>query len=192
MLLALPIALVLCTLLAAVFMRSLKYGIAAVIPILLVVGWIYGFMFLAGFKINVVTATIAAIAVGVGIDYSTHFTMRFREEFEGEPSRFPALRRAGEGTGGALAISALSSILGFAVMALAPMPIFATFGTLTAVMIAFSLTVALLVLPSLLLVVTFRRTGEERERLIDLIGLTGEEYDPHARATAGRTRQPTT
>ena len=188
---ALPVAVVLCTLLASLFMRSLKYGIAAVTPILLVVGWIYGFMFLAGFKINVVTATIAAIAVGVGIDYSTHFTMRFREEFEGEPSRFPALRRAGEGTGGALAISALSSILGFAVMALAPMPIFATFGTLTAVMIAFSLTVALLVLPSLLLVVTFRRTGEERERLIDLIGLTGEEYDPHARATAARTRQPT-
>lgn len=192
MVLALPIALVLCTLLAAVFMRSLKYGIAAVIPILLVVGWIYGFMFLAGFKINVVTATIAAISVGVGIDYSTHFTMRFREEFEGEPSRFPALRRAGEGTGGALAISALSSILGFAVMALAPMPIFATFGTLTAVMIAFSLTVALLVLPSLLLVVTFSRTGEERERLIDLVGLAGEDYDPHARATAARTRQPTT
>lgn len=189
---ALPIAVVLCTLLASLFMRSLKYGIAAVIPILLVVGWIYGFMFLAGFKINVVTATIAAIAVGVGIDYSTHFTMRFREEFEGEPSRFPALRRAGEGTGGALAISALSSILGFAVMALAPMPIFATFGTLTAVMIAFSLTVALLVLPSLLLVVTFSRTGEERERLIDLVGLAGEDYDPHARATAARTRQPTT
>jgi predicted RND superfamily exporter protein len=189
---ALPIAVVLCALLASLFMRSLKYGIAAVIPILLVVGWIYGFMFLAGFKINVVTATIAAIAVGVGIDYSTHFTMRFREEFEGEPSRFPALRRAGEGTGGALAISALSSILGFAVMALAPMPIFATFGTLTAVMIAFSLTVALLVLPSLLLVVTFSRTGEERERLIDLIGLAGEDYDPHARATAARTRQPTT
>jgi predicted RND superfamily exporter protein len=118
--------------------------------------------------------------------------MRFREEFEGEPSRFPALRRAGEGTGGALAISALSSILGFAVMALAPMPIFATFGTLTAVMIAFSLTVALLVLPSLLLVVTFSRTGEERERLIDLVGLAGEDYDPHARATAARTRQPTT
>ena len=135
-------------------MRSIKYGLAAVIPILLVVGWVYGFMYLADYKINVVTATIAAIAVGVGIDYATHFTMRFREEFEFEPSRFPALRRAGEGTGGALAVSALSSIIGFSVMALAPMPIFVTFGVLTAVMISFSLLVALLVLPSVLLVVT--------------------------------------
>jgi predicted RND superfamily exporter protein len=184
MLLALPVALVLCALLAAFFMRSIKYGISAVIPILLVVGWVYGFMWWADYKINVVTATIAAIAVGVGIDYSTHFTMRFREEFENEPSRFPALRRAGEGTGGALAVSALSSIIGFSVMALAPMPIFVTFGTLTAVMIVFSLLVALLVLPSVLLVVTRSRTGAERQHFLDLTGVTPEEYDPHARSTA--------
>ena len=56
MLLALPVALLLCALLAAFFMRSIKYGIAAVIPILLVVGWVYGFMWWADYKINVVTA----------------------------------------------------------------------------------------------------------------------------------------
>ncbi len=184
MLIALPVALVLCAILAGVFMHSVKYGIAAVTPILLVVGWVYGFMYVADYKINVVTATIAAIAVGVGIDFSTHFTMRFREEFESEPSRFPALRRAGEGTGGALAISALSSIIGFTVMAFAPMPIFVTFGVLTAVMIVFSLLVALLVLPSVLLVVTRSRTGAERQHLLDLTGVSPEEYDPHSRQTA--------
>ena len=189
MLLALPLALVLCAAVAAVFMRSIKYGLTAVTPILLVVGWIYGFMYLFDFTINVVSATIAAIAVGVGIDYSTHFTMRFREEFEDEPSRFPALRRAGEGTGGALSISALSSIIGFTVMAFAPMPIFVTFGTLTAVMIVFSLLVSLLVLPSLLLVVTRSRTGAERQHFLDLTGIAPDEYDPHSRATA-RAGQP--
>lgn len=184
MLLALPVALLLCALLAAFFMRSAKYGIAAVTPILLVVGWVYGFMYLVDYKINVVTATIAAIAVGVGIDYSTHFTMRFREEFQGEASRFPALRRAGEGTGGALVISALSSIIGFSAMAFAPMPIFVTFGTLTAVMIVFSLIVSLMVLPSVLLLVTPSREGEEREHLLDLAGVTADEYSPHSRQTA--------
>ena len=190
MLLALPVALVLCALLAMLFMRSIKYGLAAVIPILLVVGWVYGFMYLADYKINVVTATIAAIAVGVGIDYATHFTMRFREEFEFEPSRFPALRRAGEGTGGALAVSALSSIIGFSFMALAPMPIFTTFGVLMAVMIFFSLLVALLVLPSVLLVVTRRRSGAERQHMLDLTGVAPGEYDPHSRATATNAREP--
>jgi len=191
MLLALPVALLLCALLASAFMRSIRYGLAAVTPILLVVGWVYGFMWWADYKINVVTATIAAIAVGVGIDYSTHFTMRFREEFEFEPSRFPALRRAGEGTGGALAVSALSSIIGFAVMGFAPMPIFVTFGTLTAVMIVFSLLVSLLVLPSVLLLVTQSRQGTERQELLDLTGIDPGEYDPHSRTTALKGHEPT-
>ncbi|MGI9603888.1 MAG: efflux RND transporter permease subunit [Acidimicrobiales bacterium] len=184
MLLALPIALLLCAAIAAIFMRSFKYALTAVTPILLVVGWVYGFMYLVDYKINVVTATVAAIAVGVGIDYSTHFTMRFREEFEHEPSRFPALRRAGEGTGGALAISALSSIIGFTVMAFAPMPIFVTFGSLMAVTILFSLLVSLMVLPSMLLVVTRSRTGAERRHMLDLTGIAPDEYDPHSRETA--------
>ncbi len=184
MLISLPIALVLCALIATIFMRSWKYALTAVVPILLVVGWVYGFMWLADYKINVVTATIAAIAVGVGIDFATHFTMRFREEFEYEPSRFPALRRAGEGTGGALTISAASSILGFLAMSLAPMPIFQTFGVLTAVMIFFSLFVSLLVLPSLLLLVTPSRVGPEREALEEAVTHGEWEYRPHARATA--------
>ncbi len=98
------------------------------VPILLVVALVYGFMYLVGYKINLITATIAAISIGVGVDYATHFTVRFIEEFENEPSRFPALRRTGEGTGGALAISAATSMTGFLVMALAPMPMVVTFG----------------------------------------------------------------
>ncbi|MCP3975776.1 MAG: MMPL family transporter, partial [bacterium] len=182
MVLSLIIALVLCAVIAWAFMRSLTYALVSVVPILLVVGWVYLFMFIFDYSINPVTATIAAIAVGVGVDFAMHFTMRFREEFVGEPSRFPALRRAGEGTGGALVLSALTSMGGFLVMALAPMPVFADFGLLTAVMILFSLLVALFVLPSLLLLVTPSRQGEERQRLLD--ALQSEHYDPHSPDTA--------
>ena len=50
------------TLIAAAIMRSFKYAFTAIVPILLVVAWVYGFMWLADLKINPVTATIAAIA----------------------------------------------------------------------------------------------------------------------------------
>ena len=117
--------------------------------------------------------------------------MRFIEEFEHEPSRFPALRRTGEGTGGALAISAVTSMTGFLIMALAPMPMFVTFGVLTAVMIFFSLLVSLLVLPSLLMIITPSRKGEEREQLIDEVTQGGEfEYEPPSRETAVRAGGP--
>ena len=201
MLLSLPVAIALTSLLvfvalffvfrsfgrrmASILKRSARYALISMVPILLVVSWVYGFMYLVGYQINVITAMIAAIAVGVGVDYATHFTMRFIEEFEHEPSRFPALRRAGEGTGGALAISAATSITGFLVMALAPMPMFETFGVLTAVMIFFSLLVSLLVLPSLLLLITPSRKGEERVEMIDEVTHHGDfEYDPHSRKTS--------
>jgi predicted RND superfamily exporter protein len=203
MLISLPVAIVLTSVLvfvalffvfrgfgrrmASILKRSTRYALISMVPILLVVAWVYGFMYLVGYEINVITATIAAIAVGVGVDYATHFTMRFVEEFEHEPSRFPALRRAGEGTGGALAISAVTSITGFLVMALAPMPMFETFGILTAVMIFFSLLVSLLVLPSLLLLITPSRKGDERQSLIDEVTQGEFEYEPHARETAVRT-----
>jgi predicted RND superfamily exporter protein len=187
MLISLPIAILLTVLIVGIALRTIRYSIVTVIPILLVVAWVFGYMWLRGHTINIITATIAAIAVGVGIDFSTHFTVRFREEFKDEPSRFPALRRAGEGTGGALALSALTSIIGFGVMALAPTPIFASFGELMAVMILFAAVVALLVLPSLLIVVTPRRKGEEREELEASVTRGEFEYEPHARATATRT-----
>ena len=184
MLLSLPIAILLATLLAWAVMRSLKYALTSVVPILFVVAWVYGFMFLTDQAVNPITATIAAIAIGIGIDFATHFTVRFREEFEGEPSRFPALRWAGEGTGGALALSALTSIIGFWGLSLAPTPIFATFGILTAVMVFFALAVSLLVLPSLLLVVTPSRKGAERHRLLSALPIDPAGYHPHDRATA--------
>ncbi len=183
---SLPLAIAITLVLALLVMRSARYALITMVPIILVVAWIYAFMYLANYRINVITATIAAIAIGVGIDYATHFTVRFREEFRGEPSRFPALRRAGEGTGGALALSALTSMTGFLVMATAPMPMFATFGVLTAVMIFFALLVSLLVLPSLLILpfVTPSRKGEERARLEEAITGGRYEYEPHARETA--------
>jgi predicted RND superfamily exporter protein len=187
MVISLPIAIVLTFLIVGLSLRSARYSVVTVVPILLVVAWVFGYMWLRGITINVITATIAAIAVGVGIDFSTHFTVRFREEFENEPSRFPALRRAGEGTGGAILLSAITSIIGFGVMATAPTPIFSSFGELMAVMILFAVVVALLVLPSLLIVVTPGRKGDERDEMEAAITGGQYDYDPHARSTATRT-----
>ena len=115
-----------------------------IIPIGLVVAWLYGLMYVAGFSLNYVTATMGAISVGVGIDYSIHMTERFREE----------LRRAARGTGVALVASAASSVVGFGILGFAPMPLFASYGQLTAIMIFLALAASLVVLPSLLLLVT--------------------------------------
>jgi predicted RND superfamily exporter protein len=161
MLVSLPLALLFALFIAFVMLRSARYALVSVLPIGLVVIGIYAFMATFGYTMNVVTTTIAAIAVGVGIDFSTHFTARFLQEMGAADSPPDAVARAGAGTGGALVLSALTSILGFLVMAFAPAPVFATFGVLTAVMIVLSLLVALFVLPSLLVLVTPAATSAD-------------------------------
>ncbi|MEA1958728.1 MAG: MMPL family transporter, partial [Chloroflexota bacterium] len=153
-------------LLLLIVFRSLRYSIITILPVLLVACWLYGFMYIAGYSLNMLTATIAALSIGVGIDFSIHFTERFREELNRIRRRkLPpgkkaptekALRRfviykTGRTTGFALSCTAITTIVGFAVIAFAPMPAFSTFGVLTAIMISLSIFMALFFLPSLLL-----------------------------------------
>jgi len=149
-----PIAAVGAFILLLIAMRSLRYAVVTVIPIGLVVAWLYGLMYVSGYALNFVTATVGAVSIGVGIDYSIHMTERFREELGRSGSKSQALRRAARGTGVALLASAASSIVGFSIMGFAPMPLFASYGQLTAIMIALALAASLVVLPSLLLLVT--------------------------------------
>ena len=135
-------------------MRSLRYGVVTIIPIGLVVAWLYAFMYAFDFGLNFVTATIAAVSIGVGVDYAIHMTQRYREELRRSADSLKALRQAAQGTGVALLASAATSVLGFAIMGFAPMPMFSSYGILTAAMIFMAAAASLLVLPSLLIVVT--------------------------------------
>ena len=148
---SLPVAVAGCLALLVLWMRSLPLAVVTVAPILLVVSWLYAFMYLAGFHLNFVTATIGAVSAGVGIDYSIYVTQRFRQELGRHSGKVEALGAAMQGAGPALVGAAASSILGFTVLAFSPMPLFASYGTLTAAMILMSLAASLLVLPCLLL-----------------------------------------
>ncbi|MFQ5795688.1 MAG: RND family transporter, partial [Candidatus Bipolaricaulia bacterium] len=156
---ALPIAAFSCFLVIMMALRSVRFAVVTIIPIGLVVAWLYALMYLAGFALNFVTALIAAISIGIGVDYSIHMTERFREELARLGGRVQALCQAARGTGVALLSSGVSSIAGFAIMGFAPMPMFSAYGILTAIMIFLALAASLLVLPSLLFLVTPERTS---------------------------------
>ncbi len=149
---AIPLAGAGAFILLLIVFRSVRYAVVTIIPVGLVAIWLYAVMELSGFALNFVTATIGAISIGIGIDYSIHMTERFREELARTGERFDAVRRAAAGTGSALVASAVSSIVGFAILGLAPMPMFASYGILTAIMILLALLASLLVLPSLLVI----------------------------------------
>jgi predicted RND superfamily exporter protein len=132
-----------------------------VIPVLLVAVWLYGFMHLIGYQLNYVTAIIAAISIGVGVDYSVHITSRYMEERKKTDDRDEALKRTTLHSGAALFGSALSTFIGFIILAFAPMPMFAAFGLLTAFMILMALIAALFVLPAMIMLVDWKRHKKE-------------------------------
>jgi uncharacterized protein len=158
---SLIIAVAACLILLVIVFRSFRYAIVTLIPVLLVACWLYGFMYVIGYSLNMMTATIAAISIGVGIDFSIHYTARYRQELAVNPDKAEALFATSRSTGMALFGTAVSTALGFAVIAFAPMPMFSAFGILTAVMIVLSFLMALFALPGLLLL--FTRSSSPRK-----------------------------
>ncbi len=119
--------------------RSLSQALLTTIPILLVVVWLYGLVYLFGYSLNLVTVAIAAISLGVGIDYCIHVTERYREErFKGANKR-ASLLAVGGASGLALVGSAASDATGFLIISLSPMGLFSSFGLFSAMMILLSL-----------------------------------------------------
>ncbi|WP_129116786.1 efflux RND transporter permease subunit [Halegenticoccus tardaugens] len=124
-------------------------GIVNTVPIAVAVAFVAGSMRLLGISFNAFTATILALTIGLGIDYSVHVVHRFVDERRGY-GLFDALDRTVRGTGGALTGSMLTTAFGIGVLTLAVLDVLGQFGILTALSIVYSFLASLLVLPSTL------------------------------------------
>lgn len=124
-------------------------GLANTVPIVISVAAVAASMRALGISFNAVTATILAITIGLGIDYSVHMVQRFVDERRQRPL-FDALDRAVRGTGGALTGSVLTTAAGIGVLVFAVLSVLGQFGVLTALSIVYSYLLSILVLPSVL------------------------------------------
>ena len=128
--------------------RALGLAIITTFPILIVVIWLYGMIAAAGYGLNMVTVAIAAMSLGVGIDYVIHVVERYREEREKGNSVHSSLVAMGGASGLALVGSALSDVTGFAIISLSPMGFFSAFGLFCALMIALSFIASMIITSS--------------------------------------------
>ncbi len=147
-----PLTLVLCFGLALLVFRELRLALLALAPVLAVSVCLQAGMVLFGFRLNLVTVQVVALAIGLGGDYMLHYLMRFRQLERARPRRpiDALLAETHAETGWALAGSAASTLLGFALLGFAPMPLFASFGKIQSLMVVLSLGAALLLLPAAL------------------------------------------
>lgn len=152
-------ALVAVFLLVAVLFGSVRLGLAALLPILFTLALSFGVMGAAGIQVDVVTALLGSIAVGIGIDYSCHLIARYREERAAGATGAELMRRTLAAVGPAVAANALAVGLGFAVLGFSSLQIIQKFGVLVAGTMLFSGIGALGLLGTVL---SLRRTGQRR------------------------------
>ncbi|MCB2223553.1 MAG: MMPL family transporter [Actinobacteria bacterium] len=125
-------------------------GVITIVPVVLVVFWVFGAMAVTGISFNPVTAMIAAVAIGIGVPYTIHITHRYQEDRVRTDSPEEAIEHTLTHTGGALAGSALTTVAGFGILVTSTLKPFQQFGLVVGYAIGFALAAAVLVLPSML------------------------------------------
>jgi uncharacterized protein len=126
-------------------------GVLTIAPVALVVLWTFGMMAATGIPFGPITATIAALAIGIGVPYTIHITHRYQEDRLRYTDPAEAIRSTVRHTGGALAGSAFTTMAGFGILVTSSLTPFRQFGLVTAYAIGFALFAATVVLPSMLI-----------------------------------------
>jgi predicted RND superfamily exporter protein len=143
------ISLVVSVLVLLALTRRIGPAVIVVTPVAVAAVWVVGAMALLNLNWNVLTVMVTALTIGLGIDYSIHVWQRFESMKNGKDA-WESIKEMHTTTGVALVLSALTTICGFLVLRLSPMPVIQDFGIVTALTVFFSLILALGLMPILL------------------------------------------
>ncbi|ABK44028.1 putative integral membrane protein [Magnetococcus marinus MC-1] len=130
--------------------RSVKLAIIAIIPNLVSIPLVLGSMGALGIPLDIMTITIAAISIGIGVDDTIHYIYRFGHEIRKDGDYPAAVRRAHSSIGRALYYTTVTIAIGFSVLTLSQFVPTIYFGFLTACSMLVALLANLTLLPLLL------------------------------------------
>lgn len=135
--------------LVALFFRSLAAAALALVPTALPALVTLGAMGLAGLSLDVGSAMVAAVILGLAIDDAIHLLADYQRRRARGASAQDAIEGAVERVGRALVTTSIALAAGFLALAFAPWQTLASFGFVAAVAIAAALVADLVVLPAL-------------------------------------------
>lgn len=136
--------------LVTIALRSWKLGVIAMIPNLLPVAMFFALLGLGAAPLSLPTSLIGSVALGIAIDDTVHFLVRYRRERSAGLSPADAARVTGLRVGVPIATAAIMLSAGFAVIALSSFATLREFGVLFAVTVGFCLLAELVLMPALL------------------------------------------
>jgi predicted RND superfamily exporter protein len=143
---SLLLAIILAFALVALMLKSFKKGFYSIIPMIVSVIVLFGFMGWSGIPIDIATVLVSSIAVGVG-DYAIHIISGFNHYYKLEPDVNNSLRKSIQISGRAVLINLLSVSAGFLVLIFSNLVPLQHFGIIIAVAMLSSGLAAITLLP---------------------------------------------
>ena len=144
------IGLVLIFLSLLVIYKSFYRAILPIIPIILIVGWSGGVMAMFNISYTPLTATLGALIMGIGTEFTILITERFEEEKLKTENRQEAIKNALSKMANPILVSALTTMGGFSALIFSDFVILSNFGIMTFVNLSLALLSTIVVLPTIL------------------------------------------
>lgn len=145
--------------------RSFYRAILPLIPILLIIGWSGGIMAIFSLSYTPLTATLGALIMGVGTDYTILISERFHEELKKGESRVESIKIAISKMGRPILVSALTTMGGFSALIFSDFIILSNFGIMTVVSFSLALLSTIIVLPAVLAITLKKKPKIEKNIL---------------------------
>jgi predicted RND superfamily exporter protein len=142
----------------AIALRSVRLMVLAMIPNLVPLGIVFGILGWTGFPVDIGMMMTGSIALGISIDGTFHFLVRYLEQCDAGKSNGHAIRIALLTTGGPIFESIVVSSIGMLALTLSSFAPTVRFGLLMAMLLLSTLAGDLLMLPALLAWRSVRRS----------------------------------
>lgn len=137
----------------ALLLRSVTLAVLGLVPNILAAATILAVMGFAGIPMDIMTITIAAIIIGIGVDDAIHYLHRFQQEFADTQDVKTAVQNSHNSIGNALYYTSFTVVIGFSVLGFSNFIPTVYFGLLTSLAMILALLANLTVLPGLLVLV---------------------------------------
>ena len=136
-----------------ILFKSITLSIIGIIPNLIAATFVLGLMGLINLPLDMMTITIAAIAIGIAVDNSIHYIYRFREEYS-KSNNYEATTYNSHGSiGRAIFFTNVTIIFGFSILILSNFIPTIIFGLLTGLAMLIALLAVLTLLPRLIIII---------------------------------------
>jgi predicted RND superfamily exporter protein len=131
--------------------RSIRRPLLVVVPMILVIGWSEGAMYLLNQPWNPLTVTLGALIIGIGAEFTILLTERYYEERLAGRDPVGAMSLAMRRIGRAILTSGLMVMAGFSALIISDFPMLRAFGIVVGLDMAAILVATLVVLPPLVI-----------------------------------------